>query len=116
MRPMDVQDDPRIAFPRGEAMDMPDEVAAMMRLQDLGWGAKRIAAELGSSKTIVRRWRLMGGWQPCRATARATVRFETRPGEQLQIDFSERRVAIGGEAVKVFLFVAALDFSRRLHV
>jgi len=44
------------------------------------------------------------------------VRFETRPGEQLQIDFGERRVAIGGSQVKVYLFVATLGYSRRLHV
>jgi transposase len=50
------------------------------------------------------------------AAARATVRFETQPGEQLQIDFGERRVMIGGTAVKVFLFVATLGYSRRLHV
>lgn len=50
------------------------------------------------------------------AAARATVRFETLPGEQLQIDFGERRVEIGGLAVKVFLFVATLGYSRRLHV
>ena len=35
------------------------------------------------------------------AEARATMRFETPPGQQLQIDFGERRVAIGGESVKV---------------
>jgi len=50
------------------------------------------------------------------AEARATVRFETPPGKQLQIDFGERRVLIGGEAVKVFLFVATLGHSRRIHV
>jgi transposase len=50
------------------------------------------------------------------AEARATVRFETPPGRQLQIDFGERRVRIGGEAVRVHLFVATLGHSRRLHV
>src|SRR3954468_9437077 len=50
------------------------------------------------------------------AEARATVRFETPPGRQLQIDFGERRVEVGGEAVKVCLFVATLGHSRRLHV
>jgi transposase len=50
------------------------------------------------------------------AEARATVRFETAPGRQLQIDFGERLVAIGGVKVKVFLFVATLGYSRRLHV
>lgn len=50
------------------------------------------------------------------AEARATVRFETPPGEQLQIDFGERRVEIDGIATKVFFFVATLGYSRRLHV
>jgi len=54
--------------------------------------------------------------QALRAEARATVRFETRPGQQLQIDFGERRVLIGGELVKVFLFVATLGYSRRIQV
>ena len=49
------------------------------------------------------------------AEARATVRFETPPGKQLQIDFGERNVQIGGQKVRVYLFVATLGFSRRLH-
>jgi transposase len=48
--------------------------------------------------------------------ARATIRFETPPGRQLQIDFGERRVTIGDETVKVYLFVATLGYSRRLYV
>jgi len=50
------------------------------------------------------------------AEARATIRFETPPGKQMQIDFGERRVPIGGEAVKVYFFVATLGYSRRLYV
>src|SRR6201998_4761978 len=50
------------------------------------------------------------------AEARATIRFETPPGKQLQIDFGERRVMIGDEKVKVYLFVATLGYSRRLYV
>jgi transposase len=50
------------------------------------------------------------------AEARATVRFETPPGRQLQIDFGERRVEIAGEMVRVHLFVATLGYSRRIHV
>ena len=44
--------------------------------------------------------------QGLRAEARATVRFETRPGEQLQIDFGQRRVAIDGAPRLVSLFCA----------
>lgn len=50
------------------------------------------------------------------AEARATVRFETTPGQQLQIDFGERRVWIGDEPVRVHLFVATLGYSRRLFM
>jgi transposase len=50
------------------------------------------------------------------AQARATIRFETPPGRQLQIDFGERQALIGGENVKIYLFVATLGYSRRLYV
>ena len=159
---------------RRDMMKAPDEVSAMLRLKALGWGSKRIAAELGCARNTVRRWLTEQDWHACasasrskkldglsdwiaerfrrhagnadvvrqelasekglvvslrtveRATAplrrelvaaaRATVRFETHPGEQLQIDFGERRVEIAGVAVKVFFFVATLGYSRRLHV
>jgi transposase len=155
-------------------MKVPDDVSAMLRLKELGWGARLIAAELGCSRTTVRRWLREGGWrrastperasvlagheawlserfrrhggnadvvrqelaaekgvtvslrtveravaplrQALRAEALATVRFETAPGEQLQIDFGERRVEIGDATVRVFLFVATLGYSRRIHV
>jgi transposase len=51
-----------------------------------------------------------------RAAALATVRVETPPGEQLQIDFGQKRVAIAGVAVRIFLLVAVLSYSRRLFV
>jgi transposase len=44
----------------------------------------------------------------------ATVRFETAPGRQLQLDFGEKVVAIGGQRIKVAVFAATLGFSRRL--
>jgi transposase len=53
--------------------------------------------------------------QALRAEARATVRFETPPGKQLQIDFGEIRSEIGGERVRVYLFVATLGYSRRCY-
>ena len=46
----------------------------------------------------------------------ATVRVETPPGDQLQIDFGQQRVAIGGAWVRVFFLVAVLGYSRRLFV
>ena len=46
----------------------------------------------------------------------ATVRVETAPGDQLQIDFGQKRVRVAGTEVRVFLLVAVLSYSRRLFV
>lgn len=51
-----------------------------------------------------------------RAAQAATVRFETAPGHQLQVDFGEKRVRIAGAVVRVYLFVAVLAYSRRIYV
>lgn len=46
----------------------------------------------------------------------ATVRFETAPGEQLQIDFGSLHVPVEGETRRIYLFVATLGYSRRTFV
>ena len=53
--------------------------------------------------------------RPLRA-GRATVRFETAPGEQLQHDWGELWTKIGGIEQKVFIAVNTLGYSRRFHV
>ena len=55
---------------RRQGMRVPDEVAAMLRLRALGWGTRRIAAELGCNRETVRRYLAAGGWAPYRAPAR----------------------------------------------
>ena len=47
---------------------------------------------------------------------RATVRFETEPGEQLQNDWGELWVSVGGVRTKVYVSVNKLGYSRRFHV
>ena len=44
------------------------------------------------------------------------MRFETPPGRQLQADFGQCLVSIGGERVRVHLAVLTLGYSRRLLV
>jgi len=44
---------------------------------------------------------------------RATMRFETAPGCQMQVDFGEKYLEIGGIQQKRYLFVATLGYSRR---
>lgn len=58
----------------------------------------------------VRPWRLAA-----RAELQATVRFETPPGQQAQVDFGQRRVWIGDTYVPAHLFVFTLGYSRRLY-
>lgn len=55
--------------------------------------------------------------QPKRALrlGRATVRFETPPGQQMQSDWGEVVVEIAGVLTKVFFIVNLLGYSRRFH-
>ena len=57
---------------------------------------------------------LMPHRQARRAAEVATVRFETEPGHQMQIDFGEKQVTVGAATIRVHLFVAVLGYSRRL--
>jgi transposase len=45
----------------------------------------------------------------------ATVRFETGPGEQAQVDYGQLWVWLGARPEKVHLFVFTLGYSRRLY-
>ena len=52
--------------------------------------------------------------RPLRA-GRQTVRFETKPGQQLQSDWGEYTTVIAGRESKVFFIVNELGYSRRFH-
>jgi transposase len=52
--------------------------------------------------------------RPLRA-ARATVRFETAPGQQLQNDWAKLRTSVGGREQEVHFTVNTLGYSRRFH-
>ena len=54
--------------------------------------------------------------QALQAEAHACLRFETPPGKQLQIDFGATTTSVGGERVRLHLFVATLGYSRRPFV
>lgn len=153
----------------------PEVVSRIRLLHRMGWGAKRIAREVGAARNSVRRYLREGAAaekqarpgartldaeqeaaaralldgpadgnavvvrrllaerevevplrtlqrtlaphrQAKRAAELATVRFETAPGYQTQIDFGEKWVEIAGVRTKVFFFVAVLGYSRRIFV
>src|SRR3954466_12042191 len=75
------------------------------RFRRHGGNADVVRQELLAEKGVVLSPRAIGGEvAPLRrellAEARATIRFETSPGQQLQIDFGERRVVIAGVPTK----------------
>ena len=81
------------------------------------WNGQVILREIQAlgyegSRTILREY-----IQPKRALrpGRATVRFETEPGKQLQSDWGEVVTEIGGVRCKVHFIVNELGFSRRFH-
>jgi transposase len=71
-----------------------------------------VAQGFAGSPVIVRRF-----LQPLRAVARhgaaATVRFETAPGQQAQVDFGQCRLWIGDDYLPAQVFVFVLGYSRR---
>jgi len=66
----------------------------------------------GSSQQVLRFVR------PLRVAARqrATIRFETEPGHQAQVDFGQRQVWIADRPVIAHVFVFTLGYSRRCFV
>jgi transposase len=86
-------------------------------LSDGAWNTMVILREIqaegyGGGKTILREY-----VHPKRALrpGKATVRFETKPGEQLQSDWGEVVVEIAGQETKVHFIVNELGYSRRFH-
>ncbi len=88
----------------------------MQRAPEVGYNAAVLHRELREqgfvgSGVIVRR-----AVQPLRVAAApsaATVRFETAPGEQAQVDFGQVRTWIGDALVAAQIFVMTLGYSRR---
>jgi hypothetical protein len=54
----------RLRFGMGEGMLEPEDVARMVALHEMGWGAKRIVRELGVERNTVERHLAAGGYVP----------------------------------------------------
>lgn len=93
-----------------------DQIEAL--LQANVWNAKVILCEL-QARGYAGSYSVLRDYLAPKRTQRpskATVRFETPPGEQLQHDWGELWMMIGGERRKVYIAVNTLAYSRRFHV
>lgn len=102
--------------PRGSKLD-PFKAQVDALLGEGVWNAVVILRELQAESytggiTILRQY-----IAPKRAIrpSKATVRFETGPGQQLQSDWGEITTMVAGEATKVHFIVNELGYSRRFH-
>ena len=65
-----------------QLMEDLEDVAVMLRLHEKGWGSKRIARELGVSRSTVKRYLRAGGIAPILPTRCTTVRARKHTGYQ----------------------------------
>jgi transposase len=81
------------------------------------WNAQVILREIQARGYLGQGSILRAYVQPKRPlrSCRATVRFETQPGEQLQHDWTEVRTVLGGIEQKIYVAVNTLGYSRRFH-
>jgi len=109
---------PRCPRPRRSILD-PHATWLAARAPEVEYNASVLTRELrergyaGSAQQVLRFVRPLrvAATQP----ARATMRFETAPGEQAQVDFGQRRLWIGDTYIAAQLFVFTLGYSRRVY-
>lgn len=107
---------PRRGRPRGSCLDpFTPQVDAL--LVEGVWNAVVIFRELQAQGYTGQISILRDYLRPKRALrpSRATVRFETPPGRQLQGDWGHIATVIGGVATTVHFVVHTLGYSRRFH-
>ena len=103
---------------RVEELTVYEEVIAK-RFPEVGYNAEVLYRELreagyeGSARSVRR---YVEGQREAARPELATMRFETGPGEQAQVDWGMIGVWIGEQRIKVHLFVMVLGFSRRIFV
>jgi transposase len=81
------------------------------------WNAMVILREIQATGYTGRSTILREYIQPKRVLrpSRATVRFETEPGQQLQTDWGEIETILARRPTKVYFMVNELGYSRRFH-
>lgn len=106
----------RPSKPRGSKLD-PFKAQVDQLLAEGVWNAMVILREIQAEGYEGGATALRQHIAPKRALrpGKATVRFETKPGQQLQSDWGEIETEVAGERVKVHFIVNELAYSRRFH-
>lgn len=93
------------------------QVFLARRGPEVGWNGMVLLRELRAQGFTGGYQQVQRALQPLRPprrwASRATVRFETGPGEQAQVDFGQLQVWIADVETPVHFFVFTLGFSRR---
>ena len=90
-----------------------------LRAPEVGFNGRVILRELkekgytGSYDTLKH---FLAPLRPHRAALEMTVRFETRPGQQAQVDWGSSLVWMGEAQSRIRFFVMTLGYSRRMFV
>ena len=106
---------------RANALD-PFKPYLTRRFDEHGLSAVRLHAEIvpqGYAGSVHAVRRFLATLRPMRrAAATATLRFETAPGEQAQVDWAHcgKHVDASGREIRIYAFVMVLSFSRMLFV
>ncbi|MEA2691099.1 MAG: hypothetical protein QOJ16_486 [Acidobacteriota bacterium] len=102
---------------RGRGLDL-FEAFLRARAPEVGFNAVVLHRELagqgyeGSYAAVAK---YVSSWRESwRGQESATLRFETDPGEQAQVDWGSTWVYLGEERVRVHVFTMVLGYSRRL--
>jgi transposase len=102
---------------RGRLLE-PWEGFLRVRAPEVGFNAVVLHRELQDQGYGGSYWALLkyiAPWrEPWRGAEPATVRFETGPGEQAQVDWGSTWIYLGEERVRVHIFTMVLGYSRRL--
>jgi len=106
----------RVHIQRGSKLDAHKRKVDQLLSEDV-WNARVILREIQADGYEGGYSILLEYIQPKRVlrNGRATVRFETEPGKQLQSDWGEIVVEIAGVRRKVHFIVNELGYSRRFH-
>lgn len=77
---------------------------------------RKIEEELGKSINLRSLQRFCKALRKELTNNPRTIRYETKPGQQMQIDFGEKDVCINKQITRAHFIVCSLGFSRRIFV